>query len=153
MSKVSFIPAGTPILSPYFMMRDCAAGLEWYKEIFGAVEVMRMGGPDGKIGHAELRIGDALLMFADEGWNNMWGPQRLGGSPVMLMLYVPDVDKTFHKALQKGATCMQALENKFYGDRSATIRDPFGHVWAIATHIEDVSPEEMERRAATMHGG
>lgn len=153
MSKLSHVPAGSPTLSPYLMMRDCAAALEWYKNVFSAVEVMRMPGPEGKIGHAELRVGDALLMFADEGWRNMWGPQRLGGTPVMLMLYVPEVDKVFHRALQNGATCLQALENKFYGDRAATIRDPFGHVWAIATHIEDVSPEEMQRRAAEMHGG
>jgi PhnB protein len=113
-----------------------------------------MAGPDGKIGHAELKIGDSPIMLADEhpGMGYL-SPQTLGGTPVSILLYVEDVDKTFNQAVAAGGLQQLPLKDQFYGDRSGTLKDPFGHVWTIATHKEDVSPEEMDKRAAAAHGG
>jgi PhnB protein len=152
MSKPSFVPAGNPVLTPYIMVRDAARAIDWYTQNLGAEEAMRMPMPDGKIAHAEIRFGASVVMLADEGpgYN---APPTIGGTPVMLMLYVKDVDQVYHRALRNGATQVKAIADQFYGDRTATVRDPFGHVWSLATHIEDVSPEEMQKRMEAMSQG
>ncbi|MGH9216925.1 MAG: VOC family protein [Acidimicrobiales bacterium] len=145
------IPDGYPRVSPYLVVDGAQKAIEFYTTVLGATERMRMPGPDGRIGHAELRVGDSVIMLADE-FPDMGakGPSAYGGSPVSISVYVEDVDATFDKATGAGATVVRPLENQFYGDRSATFDDPFGHRWTIATHVEDVSPEEMGRRAAEM---
>ena len=145
------IPDGYPQLSPYLVVDGAAAAIDYYIEVFGAKERMRMGGPDGKIGHAELEIGDALVMLADE-YPDMGyvGPKTVGGTPVTISLYVEDADAVYAKALENGATSTREVELQFYGDRSGQFLDPFGHRWSVATHVEDVPPDEMERRAAAM---
>jgi PhnB protein len=145
------IPDGYPRVSPYLVVDGAQKAIEFYTTVLGATERMRIPGPDGRIGHAELRVGDSLIMLADE-FPDMGakGPSAYGGSPVSISVYVEDVDATFDKATGAGATVVRPLENQFYGDRSATFDDPFGHRWTIATHVEDVSPEEMGRRAAEM---
>jgi PhnB protein len=146
---VQFKPDGYHSITPYLIIRDAGRAIDWYKTVFGAEEIMRMAGPDGKIGHAELKIGDTIMMLGDEG-GPYKSPQALGDSPIGLMLYVKDVDVVFHRAMQNGARQKQALENKFYGDRSGGFYDPFGHSWMVSTHIEDVTPEEMEKRMAAL---
>jgi PhnB protein len=145
------IPDGYPRVSPYLVVDGAQKAIEFYTTVLGATERMRMPGPDGRIGHAELRVGDSVIMLADE-FPDMGakGPSAYGGSPVSISVYVEDVDATFDRATGAGATVVRPLENQFYGDRSATFDDPFGHRWTIATHVEDVSPEEMGRRAAEM---
>jgi PhnB protein len=142
------VPEGYHTATPYLIIKGAAGALDFYKKAFGAVELMRMDSPDGKIGHAEIKIGDSPIMLADEfpdmGFRS---PQSLGGTPVSLCLYVEDVDTRFSQAVAAGATVMRPVKDQFYGDRSGTLTDPFGHVWTIATHKEDVSPEEMHRRA------
>jgi PhnB protein len=151
---VQAIPAGYSGVTSYLIIRDASRALEFYKKAFGATELMRFPGPDGKIGHAEIKIGEGVVMLADESLERGHkGPQTLGGTPVSLMFYVPDVDARFAKALAAGATVMHPLKDQFYGDRSGTLTDPFGHVWTIATHTEDVSGEEMQRRMAAMESG
>lgn len=142
------IPEGYHTATPYLIIKGAAAALDFYKKAFGATELFRMAGPDGRIGHAEIRIGDSNIMLADEvpGMGYV-SPQTLGGSPVSLMLYVPDVDKTFQQAVAAGATAQRPVQDQFYGDRSGTLKDPFGHVWTIGTHIEDIPPDEMRHRA------
>jgi PhnB protein len=145
--KVKPIPEGYGAVTPYLIVKGAAAAIDFYKKAFGATERMRMPAPDGKIGHAEIQIGDSNIMLADE--NAQMGtraPQSAGGSPVGLVLYVENVDKTVEKATTAGAKVKTKVEDKFYGDRMGTIEDPFGHVWYVGTHIEDVSPEEMKRR-------
>jgi PhnB protein len=141
-------------VTPYLIVRGGADAIEFYKKAFGAVELFRFPSPDGKIGHAEIKIGDSPIMLADEypdmGYN---GPQTVGGSPVSLMIYVDDVDTTFNRAIESGGTVKEALQDKFYGDRIGTLIDPFGHVWHVSTHKEDVSMEEMERRAKAASAG
>jgi PhnB protein len=149
---VQAIPADYAGVTPYLIIRDAARALEFYKKAFGAVELMRLPGPDGRIGHAELKIGSGVVMLADESPAHK-APQTLGGTPVSLMFYVTDVDAQFAKAVAAGSTVVNPLKDQFYGDRSATITDPFGHVWTIATHTEDVSPDEMQRRLAAMMPG
>ncbi len=127
------------------MVHDAAEAIEFYKKAFGAREKFRMPGPGGKIMHAEIMIGDSTIMMADE-TGDMKGPHSLGGSPSSLMLYVEDADKIFRQALQAGAKELRPLKDQFYGDRSGALEDPFGHKWMVSTHIEDVSPEEMEKR-------
>jgi PhnB protein len=145
------IPEGYHSITPYLHISGAARAIEFYKEIFGATEVMRMDAPGGKIGHAEIKIGDSHLMLADEFPEmDVRSPQSLGGSPVALLLYVEDVDALAERAVAAGATLQSPLEDKFYGDRMGKLLDPFGHVWAIATHKEDVSPEEMEKRIAAL---
>jgi PhnB protein len=148
------IPDGYPQVSPYLVVDGAQKAIEFYTTVLGATERMRMPGPDGRIGHAELEVGDSLIMLADE-FPDMGAkaPAAYGGSPVTISVYVEDVDATFAKATEAGATVVRPLENQFYGDRSATFDDPFGHRWTIATHVEDVPPEEMSRRMAEMSQG
>ena len=142
------IPEGYHSVTPYLIISGAAKAIDFYKAAFGATEVMRMQGPDGKIGHAEIKIGDSHVMLADEHPEiGARGPQSLGGSPVHLMIYIDDVDGVARRAVAAGATEIRPVTDKFYGDRSGTFRDPFGHQWEISTHVEDVPPEEMERRA------
>jgi PhnB protein len=145
---VSAIPEGQQAVTPYIVVADAARALEFYARVFGATERMRLAAPDGKIGHAEIEIGGSVIMIADE-WpeSPCRSPQAYGGSPVALHLYVPDVDKVVADAVAAGATVLDPVEDKFYGDRSGTLADPFGHVWYVLTHIEDVSADEMKRRA------
>jgi len=142
------IPDGYHTATPYLIIRGAADAIEFYKKAFSATELFRFPTPDGKIGHAEIKIGDSPIMMADEcpqmGYN---GPQSLGGSPVSIMIYVEDVDTIFNQAVAAGATVKEAVSDKFYGDRIGTLTDPFGHVWHVSTHKEDVSMEEMEKRA------
>jgi PhnB protein len=143
------IPDGYHSVTPYLMIDGCAAAIDYYKRVFGATERMRMPADDGKIGHAELEIGDSVVMMADEdarlGYRS---PKAIGGSPVMIMLYVEDVDARFAAAVAAGAKVRQPVEDKFYGDRTGALEDPFGHVWVVSTHTEDLTPEEMGQRAA-----
>jgi PhnB protein len=142
------VPEGYHSITPYLIINGAAAAIDFYKRAFGATELMRMPTPDGKIGHAEIRIGDSTIMLADETPEmGHRSPTSLGGAGVSLMIYLDDVDETFKRATAAGAKEVQAIKNQFYGDRSGTLRDPFGHVWTIATHIEDVAPDELERRA------
>ncbi len=148
------IPEGYPRVSPYLVVDGAQKAIEFYTTVLGFAERMRMPGPDGRIGHAELQLDDSVVMLADE-FPEMGAkaPSAYGGSPVSLSVYVEDVDATFERATESGATVVRPLENQFYGDRSATFDDPFGHRWTIHTHVEDVSPEEMARRAAEMGQG
>jgi PhnB protein len=147
------IPDGYHSVTPYLVCRGAAKAIDYYKRVFGAEEIMRMPAPGDRVGHAELRIGDSVVMLADEHPEaGARSPESVGGTPVSLMVYVPDVDTTYKKALAAGAREIRALADQFYGDRSGTITDPFGHQWTIATHVEDVSPEEMNRRMAKAHG-
>lgn len=150
-SNVEPIPEGYHSITPYLYVRDGAAALDFYGEAFGAEELFRMDGPPGKIGHAEMSIGDSRFMLADEveEWGNP-SPQTLGGNGSSLMVYVEDVDALFQRAVDAGAKEVKPVENQFYGDRSGTIEDPFGHRWTISTHVEDVPPEELERRMEEM---
>jgi PhnB protein len=142
------IPDGYHTVTPYLIIRDAARALEFYKTAFGATELMRMASPDGRIGHAEIRIGDSPIMLADEvPQMGMHSPQSLGGSSVNILLYVEDVDAVFNQALAAGATVLRPLADQFYGDRSGSVTDPFGHMWSVATHKEDVPPDELQRRA------
>ncbi len=148
------IPDGYHTATPYLIIGGAGDAIEFYKKAFGATELFRFPTPDGKIGHAEIKIGDSPIMLADEfpemGYK---GPQTLGGSPVSIMIYVEDVDTIFNQAVAAGATVKEAVTDKFYGDRLGTVTDPFGHVWHISTHKEDVSLEEMQKRAQAAHGG
>ena len=144
---VKAIPDGYHTVTPYLFIKGAGAAIEYYKKAFGATEVVRMGGPDGKVGHAEIRIGDSFIMLADE-FPDMkaLSPQTIGGTPMLILLYVDDVDTVFKRAIDAGGKELQPLEDKFYGDRSGTLLDPFGHMWSVSTHKEDVPPEEMKRR-------
>jgi PhnB protein len=147
------IPEEYPQLMPYLIVDGASEAIEFYKRVFGAGERMRMGGPDGKVGHAEIEIGDAVVMLADPNPEmGMHGPRSIGGTPVTLHLYVQDADATFDRAVQAGATALRPMEDRFYGDRSGQFEDPYGHRWNVATHVEDVSEEEMQRRLAAMAG-
>jgi PhnB protein len=152
--KVKAIPDGYEGATPYICCKGAAQALEFYKTAFGATERMRLAEPSGRIGHAEFSIGRALIMMADE-YPEMGvvSPHSLGGTAVNLHVYVDDVDALARRAEQAGATVRRPVADQFYGDRSVTLVDPFGHVWNFATHIEDVDPEEMKRRAAKAMGG
>jgi PhnB protein len=151
MADVSPIPEGYPQVTPYLIVDGADAAIRFYAETLGAKERMRMDGPDGRVGHAELEIGDGLVMLADENPDmGARSPKSIGGTPVTISVYVEDVDAVFEAALAAGAAELRAVENQFYGDRSGQFEDPFGHHWSVATHVEDVPPEEMERRAAEM---
>ena len=139
------IPDGYTSVTPYLIVNDAARALDYYKMAFDAEELMRFEASDGRIAHAELQIGNARIMLADEMAGHK-SAKTLGGSPVGLMLYVDKVDETFERARSGGGTVLQPVTNQFYGDRSGTLTDPFGHIWTIATHVEDVAPEEMQRR-------
>jgi PhnB protein len=151
MAKVPFQPPGYHSVTPYLALRGAKAALDFYARAFGAETVLKLDMPDGSIAHAEIRIGDSILMMSDE--NADWGnhsPPTLGGSPVSLMIYVPDVDSAFARALAAGAQRVRPVEDQFYGDRSGTLKDPFGYQWTLATHLEDVSAEEAQRRMQAM---
>jgi len=151
--KTKPIPEGYHSVTPYLSVKGASRALDFYKSAFGAVELMRFPGPDGKIGHAEIQIGDSKIMLADENPGmGFIGPQTLGGTSFGLDLYVGDVDAVGAQAVKAGAKIVRAIQNQFYGDRSGTFEDPFGHRWTIATHVEDVPPDEMERRAKAAMG-
>jgi PhnB protein len=149
MADVNPIPDGYPQVTPYLCVDGASAAIEFYGKVFGAKERMRMPAPDGRIGHAELEIGDSLVMLSDE-YPEMRhrGPKTIGGTPVTISVYVKDVDDAFERAVSSGATSVQEVEDRFYGDRTGTFEDPFGHRWSIATHVEDVPPDQMAKRAA-----
>jgi len=152
-SEVRPIPSGWEHATPYLCVRDARRALEFYAKAFRATETLRLEQPDGRIGHAEIRIGAAQIMLADEFPEmDVRSPQSLGGSPVTIHLYVEDVDAFAARAVAAGASLLRPVEDQFYGDRVARLVDPSGHVWMIATRKEDVSPEEMKRRAAALYG-
>jgi len=145
---VNPIPEGYHSLQIYLAVEDAAKAIDFYKEAFGAEETIRMPGPDGKVAHAELQIGDSKLMLSDPfPQSNVRPPSERGGSTSSVFMYVDDVDATFAQAQQAGATVVSELEDMFWGDRFGTVADPFGHVWAMATHKEDLSEEEMAERS------
>ena len=147
------IPDGYHAVTPYLALGDATKAIDFYKRAFGARERLRMDAPGGKVGHAELVIGDSVIMLADEfAEMEFFGPQTRGGTTVSLHVYVKDCDAAFAKAVAAGATVTQPLRDQFYGDRNGTVRDPFGHVWHLATHKEDLTPAEIRRRAATRPG-
>jgi PhnB protein len=149
MSKVPHIPKGYNSITPYLVIKGAAQAIDYYKKVFGATEVVRMDGPNGTVGHAELQIGDSRIMLADENPSMGQGhasASTIGASPVSLYLYVPDVDRVFERATAEGAKILKPVQDQFYGDRSGFVQDPFGHLWGLATHVEDVSAEEMEKR-------
>jgi PhnB protein len=148
MKKISYIPKGYNTVTPYLVIKGAAKAIEYYKSVFGATVVVRMDSPDGQVGHAELQIGDSRVMLADE--NPSMGnrsAESIGASPVSLYVYIPDCDKVVEKAVAGGAKILKPVQDQFYGDRSGFIQDPFGHLWGVATHKEDVSAKEMEERA------
>jgi len=149
--RVHHVPAAYHTVTPYLIVKGAAKAIDFYREVLGATELMRMPGPNGAIVHAEIKIGDSPVMLADE----MPGMEfrsatSLGGSPVGILVYVADVDACASRALAAGAVVMKPVQDQFYGDRSGTFIDPFGHIWTISTHIEDVSPEELHRRMANL---
>lgn len=150
-TQVNPIPEGYHSLTPYLIVKDARKAIEFYKEVFNASELYRMDGPDNKVGHCELQIGDSRIMLADEYPDMNAIAPGAGGRAFSLVLYVKNVDEVFKKAVNAGATILQPLENKFYGDRMGTIQDPFGHSWSLGMHIEDVTPEEMNRRSKEMY--
>jgi len=148
--SVNAIPEGYSSITPYLMVQDAAGAIEFYKKVFGATERLRLPAED-RIAHAELEIGDSVIMLADEcPERNALSPQSVGGTPVCLHLYVKDCDDVFASAIAAGAKEIRPVENQFYGDRSGMFTDPFGHKWNVATHVEDVSPEELQKRMAAM---
>jgi PhnB protein len=153
MANVKPIPDGYHSVTPYMIVKGAAKAIDYYKQVFGATELFRME-HEGKVGHAEIKIGDCPIMLADEHPEmGALSPTTVGGNPISLMIYVEDSDKMFNAAIAAGATEMRPLQDQFYGDRSGTLKDPFGHVWTVATHKEDLTPEEIDARAAAAHGG
>jgi PhnB protein len=154
MAKVKPVPEGHNTVSPYLIVDGAARALDFYKKAFGATELMRFAGPDGRLGHAEVRIGDTVVMLADPHPDHGANPPgKFGGSPVSLHLYVEDVDAVVQRATAAGATIKQPIANQFYGDRNGSVEDPFGHTWHVSTHVEDVSSDELDRRMKAMMGG
>ena len=146
MPNVRPIPQGYHSVTPYLICQDAARAIEFYKKAFGAVETVRMPMPGGKIGHAEIKIGDSIIMLADENAEaQAYSPQHFGGSPVSILLYVEKVDNVFNQAVSAGAKAVRPPQDMFYGDRTSSVTDPFGHNWYIHTHVKDVSPEEMRK--------
>jgi PhnB protein len=150
-SSVKPIPDGHRTVAPYLAIKNAAGALEFYKKAFGAIETYKLIIPDGRVGHAEIRLGDSLIMLADE-FPEFGGkaPETLGGSAVSIHLYVEDVDAFFKRALAAGARELKPIANQFYGDRSGQLEDPYGHLWWVATHKEDVAPEEMQKRVQAL---
>ncbi len=147
--NVNPIPEGHHAITPYLIVRGAARAIEFYKEVFGAVEVMRFPGPNGGVGHAEIAVGEGRVMLADETPGMPFkGPESYGGTPVGLVVYVSDVDACVGRAVAAGAKLLKPVQDQFYGDRSGTLTDPFGHLWTVSSHIEDVSPAELQRRMA-----
>ncbi len=145
------IPDGYHSVTPYLIVKGAAKAIDFYKNAFGATELMRFPGPNNTVMHAEIKIGDSPIMLADERDSGPYrNPLAFGGTPVSLMVYVEDVDTVFKQAVSLGAESTSAVQDQFYGDRSGNLTDPFGHVWTVATHQEDVSSEEMERRMAAL---
>jgi PhnB protein len=151
MAKVTTPPAGYHTVTPYLAIRDAVAAVEFYRRAFGAELVMKLTMPDGKYAHAETKVGDSPIMLSEA--NPPWGtqsPQLLRGSPVSFMVYVPDVDAAFARALAAGCTQVRPVEDQFYGDRTGTLKDPYGFQWSLGTHIEDVSEAEGQKRMEAM---
>ena len=145
------IPPGYHVITAYLCIDGAAAAIDFYKKVFGAKERLRMDAPGGKVGHAEITIGDSCLMLADEfAEMNFFGPKKSGNTSVNMHLYMKDVDAVVQRAVVAGARVVRPIEDKFYGDRTGTIEDPFGHIWHIATHTEDLTPAEMKRRGEAM---
>ena len=151
--SVKTIPDGYEGITPYLICRNAEAAIDFYKRAFGAVELFRIGAGPGMVGHAEMKIGNAIFMMADEFPPIVLGPETIGGSPVSLYIYVEDVDAFTEKAIAEGLEVLKPVSDQFYGDRSGHFKDPFGHLWGFATHKEDLSPEELNERAKTAHGG
>jgi PhnB protein len=150
---VKTVPHGYHTATPYLIVGGAVEAIRFYQRAFGATELFRMAGPEGRIAHAEIKIGDSVIMLADEVLDMGYrSPHSLGGSPVSVLLYVDNVDAVFRRAVAAGALAQRPVRDQFYGDRSGTLQDPFGHLWTIATHIEDVSPQEMARRAQQPSG-
>jgi PhnB protein len=148
------IPDEYPRVTPYLIVDGAGAAIDFYRSVFDATERGRMPAPGDKIGHAELEIGDSLVMLADESPEmDAAGPRSVGGTPVTMLVYVEDVDSVFDRAVEAGAKPLAAVEDKFYGDRSGQFEDPFGHRWSVATHVEDVPPDEMTKRMEAMYAG
>jgi PhnB protein len=143
-TNVKPIPEGYHTATPYLICNGASEAIEFYKKVFGATEIMRMPMPGGRLGHAEIRIGDSVIMLADENpQHGVYAPQHYGGTPVSVLLYVEKVDAVFNQAVSAGAKAVRPPQDMFYGDRTSTITDPFGHSWYIHTHVKDVTPEEM----------
>ena len=148
-AKVNPIPDGYHTATPYLIVNGAGQAIDFYKKAFGATELFRMAQPDGKVGHAEIQIGNSRIMLADEHPQmGARGPQAYGGSPISLMLYVENVDSVAAQAVAAGGKLTRPVKNQFYGDRSGAVTDPFGHQWHIATHVEDVPPDQLQQRAA-----
>ena len=142
------IPDGYHAVTPYLIVRNAVEALDFYKRALGADEKFRLTGPDGRVGHAEIRIGDSVVMLADESPEmGHVGPHTIGGSPIMLHVYVDDVDARFKQAIAAGGKEKRPVEDQFYGDRSGSFEDPYGHYWHLSTHKEDLSPDEINQRA------
>lgn len=154
MATLKPIPDDYPQVIPYLCVDGASAAIEFYSDVLGATERMRMPAPGGKIGHAELELGDSMIMLSDE-FPEMGqrSPKTIGGTPVTISVYVEDVDSVFDKAVKAGANALRPVENQFYGDRTGQFEDPFGHRWSVATRVEDVPPDEMAKRAAEAMGG
>lgn len=152
--KVEAVPAGRGAPIPYLSIKGAANAIDYYKQVFGAEELGRMADPSGRIGHAELKMGDGIVFLADEHPEmGVLSAESLGGSPVTIHLYVKDVDQVAERAIAAGGKMLRPVEDQFYGDRAGKLQDPFGHIWWISTHKEEVSPEEMKQRAAKLFGG
>jgi PhnB protein len=151
--KTKPIPEGYHTVTPYLVITNAGKAIEFYKEAFGATECMRLATPDGKVMHAEIKIGDSPIMLCDEcpDWNSL-SPQTIGGTAVSIVLYVEDVDAVVKRAVEAGAKLLMPVADQFWGDRMGSVTDPFGHKWSIATHTEDVSPEEISTRAKAFFG-
>jgi PhnB protein len=148
------VPDGYHSVIPYLIVNDAARAIDFYEGVFGAREITRFMQPDGRVGHAELRIGDSVVMLADEAPDiGARSPRSIGGTPVTISVYVEDVDATVDRAVEAGAQLIRPVEDQFYGDRAGGLIDPFGHSWHVATHVEDVPEDEMRRRAAAQHAG
>ena len=152
-TNVKAIPEGYTSVTPYLIFKDASKAIDYYKKVFAAKEIMRMPSPDGKIGHAEIQIGDSKLMLSDENEKNgSRSPEAFGGSPIAIHLYVQDVDQTVKAAVDAGGKLLKPIENMFYGDRNGMVQDPHGYKWCISTHVEDVTPEQMKQRMAELCG-
>lgn len=150
--QVKPIPKGYHSVTPYLVVHDGAAAIDFYKRAFGAKEMFRMDGPGGKVAHAEIQIGDSRVMLADEVPDmKAFSPRSVGGTPVSLLIYVEDVDTVYATAIKAGGAATRPVEDMFYGDRTGCLTDPFGHVWHISTHKEDLTPEEIQHRAMAAH--
>ena len=153
-AKVKPIPDGYHTITPYLSIKGAANAIEFYKKAFGATEIMRMAEPDGRVGHAEVRVGDSRVMLADEAPDiDFRSPHSIGGAAVHLHMYVENADAVVSQAVAAGAKVVRPVQDQFYGDRSGSVVDPYGHVWHVATHKEDLSMEEIRKRAAAQHKG